>query len=127
MSTGIFPDQLKLAKVIPLHKKDSQTNISNYRPISLLPSLSKVLERVAFEQLSTYFVSNNLFHNNQYGFRSNHSTELAALHLMDKLIQNMDAGYIPLNIYLDLSKAFDTLDHNILIGKLKHYGLSDTE
>ena len=127
LNTGIFPDKLKLAKVIPLHKKDSQTDITNYRPISLLPSISKIIEQVVFKQLANHFTSHNLFHNNQYGFRAKHSTELATLHLVDNMVQNMDSGLIPLNIYLDLSKAFDTLDHEILIDKLKYYGILDTE
>jgi hypothetical protein len=123
LRTGIFPDKLKIAKVIPLYKKDDDTIFGNYRPISLLPSISKVFERVMFDQLHTYFQDNNIYYNSQYGFRQKHSTELAALETIDRLILECDKKQTPFNIYLDLSKAFDTLDHNILLHKLKHYGV----
>ena len=97
--------------------------ISNYRPISLLPSLSKIFEHIIFRQLFDYMTDNNLFAIEQYGFRSGHSTELAALHLIDYLTKQMDVGEIPINIYIDLSKAFDTLDHTILLAKLRYYGI----
>ena len=115
LNTGIFPDKLKIAKITPIHKQNDKTRIDNYRPISLLPAISKIIERAIFDQITTYFNINKLFHNNQYGFRKEHSTELAALEVIDRITCNMDNGKIPFNIYLDLSKAFDTLDHNILI------------
>jgi hypothetical protein len=123
-STGIFPDRLKLAKVVPVYKKDNENIFNNYRPISLLPSLSKIFERLMHNQLHEYFTTNNLYLNSQYGFRSMHSTELATLELIDRNICNMDKNDTPINIYLDLSKAFDTIDHEILIQKLKHYGIT---
>ena len=127
INTGIYPENMKTAKVIPLHKKDELTNIENYRPISLLPALSKILEKVIFNQLNYYFNSNNIFCGSQYGFRAKHSTELAALHQVDDITNQMDKGTIPINIYLDLSKAFDTLDHTILLHKLHYYGIGDIE
>ena len=75
----------------------------------------------------SYFDSNNLFYNSQYGFRQGHSTELASLELIDRILQQMDGGKVPLNIYLDLSKAFDTIDHTILLHKLHYYGIHDNE
>ena len=87
--TGIFPDHLKIARVLPLFKKDDQTIFSNYRPISLLPSFSKVIEKIIFNQLYEYFDCHKYFYPSQYGFRKNHSTEHAALELIDKIITDM--------------------------------------
>ena len=126
LHTGIFPEHLKIARVLPLFKKDDQTIFSNYRPISLLPSFSKVVEKIIFNQLYEYFDSHKYFYSSQYGFRKCHSTEHAALELIDKIITDMDKGNIPINIYLDMSKAFDILDHRILIDKLKYYGITGT-
>ena len=112
--TGIFPDNLKISKVIPLYKEKDQTLLSNYRPIALLPSISKIFEYVLLEQITNYLLDNNMLSPQQYGFRSNHSTELAALNLVDELTYKLDRGIIPMNIYIDLSKAFDTLVHEIL-------------
>ena len=107
LCTGIFPEKLEIAKVIPLYKKDDDRSFGNYRPISLLSSISKIFERVAFNQLYEYFTSNGLLYESQYGFRKLHSTELAALEFTDRISQEMDAKKIPFSIFLDLSKAFD--------------------
>lgn len=123
LTTGLFPNKLKIAKVIPLHKKDDDKFFKNYRPISILPSISKVLERIMHNQLHNYFQKENLYFSSQYGFRESHSTEFAALELVDRITTAMDHGETPLNIYLDLSKAFDTIDHNILLQKLSYYGI----
>ena len=129
LKKDFFPEHLKLAKVFPLFNKDDKSNIANYRPIPVLPSISKIFEKVIFEQLNKYFISNNLFFKSQYryGFRVNHSTELAALHLFDSVTNEMDRGIIPINKYLDLSKAFDTLDHSILLSKLEYYSIKNSE
>ena len=116
---GIFPNQLKIAKVVPIFKSGDDTLFTNYRPISLLPSTSKIVERFIFNQLYAYFETNGLFYGSLYGFRKRHSTEFAALGLVDKLLNMMDKGQVPLGIFLDPSKAFDTLDHNILIKKIE--------
>ena len=126
LCTGIFPDELKIAKINPIYKKDDPHLTDNYRPISLLPSISKVFEKVVFLQLYTYFNENNLLYDSQYGFRSLHSTEFAAIEITDKIYQNLDNKKSPLAIYLDLSKAFDTIDHSILIHKLEYYGIKGT-
>ena len=123
INTGIFPDKLKIAKVIPIFKNDDSTLFKNYRPISLLPTISKVLEKIIHNQLSAYFIDSKLFFDNQYGFRPNHSTEYASLELVDIIITQMDRNHLPISIFLDLSKAFDTIDHSILLNKLRHYGL----
>ena len=124
--TGIFPGKLKIAKVIPLYKKGDSTQLGNYRPISLLPSISKVFEKVVYNQLSTYLSTNQLLYGSHNGFRKQHSTETATLELVDTLLQTLDSGKLSISIFLDLSKAFDTLDHTMLINKLKHYGISGT-
>ena len=90
LTTGIFPTSLKIAKVIPLFKKDSHEIVDNYRPVSLLTSLSKVFEKAVYIQLSKYFNSNNLFYNSQYGFREDHSTEHASLELIDKITTDLE-------------------------------------
>ena len=127
LCTGIFPDKLKIAKVLPLFKKGNIHLFDNYRPISLLPSISKVFEKIVYKQVYDYFLTHKLIYNSQYGFRHLHSTELAALELSDRLMQNLDKGKIPIAVYLDLSKAFDTLDHYILLEKLMYYGIKGTE
>ena len=104
MSTGIFPNALKIAKVRPLYKKGEQSSLNNYRPISLLPTISKIFERVLYNQIYKYFNDNNLISEQQYGFRSQHSTELATIKLMDTIIKNMDntnTVKTPTTIFLD--------------------------
>ena len=126
IETGVFPTSLKTAKTIPLYKKGDPHMPSNYRPISLLPTISKIFERVIYNQLYDHFIKNNLLSEHQYGFRANHSTELAAIRLVDHINHEMDKSHTPCNIYIDLSKAFDTLDFEILLFKLRFYGVTDT-
>lgn len=126
ITTGIFPSKLKIAKVTPIFKKGTNNLLDNYRPISILPAISKVFEKIMFQQLHTYFQSNNLYFNSQYGFREQHSTELATIEFIDQVTLSLDKGEIPISIYLDLSKAFDTIDHKILTHKLKYYGIQGT-
>ena len=125
LCTGIFPERLKLAKVIPLFKdKGDDFSFEYYRPISLLSTISKVYERVVFDQLYEYFDVNKLFYSSQYGFRKKHSTETAGLELIDRAMKDNDKKQDPFAIFLDLSKAFDTIDHVIMLKKLEHYGIS---
>ena len=124
--TGIFHNKLKIAKVLPLFKKDDPTIMHNYRPISLVTAISKLFEKVVFSQLYEYFHKNNLFYDSQYGFFKNHWTEYASMELTDKVLKDIDEKKISLAIFMDLSKAFDTLDYNILIKKLANYGINGT-
>ena len=106
--------------VIPIFKKGDSAKLDNYRPISILPAISKVFEKSIFNQLQEHCITNKLFCDGQYGFRERHSTELE---LIDRIVLAMDKGEIPFSVFIDLSKAFDTLDHKILIHKLKYYGV----
>jgi hypothetical protein len=123
IKTGVFPNQLKIAKIIPIFKSKNEHVLSNYRPISILPSISKIFEKIMYNQVYNHFNENNLFYPNQYGFRKGHNTEHAVIELIDRIIFEMEKNRTPLNIYLDMTKAFDTLDHEILLRKLEHYGI----
>ena len=105
LNTGIFPDNLKIAKLVPLYKKGDDVLFTNYRPISLLPSVSKIFKRVIFNQLILYFDRYKLLCKSQYGFRKNHSTEFAAPEFINKIIHSMDNDHIPVGIFIDLSKV----------------------
>ena len=122
-NTGIFPDKLKIAKVVPIFKKGDDTLPNNYIPISLLPVISKVIEQIICNQLSSYFENNKLFYDSQYGFRPNNCTEQATLELTDNIISAMENNDVPLGIFLDLSKAFDAIDHNKLLQQLEQYDI----
>ena len=126
MRTGVFPHQLKLSKVRPIFKCKDSKSFNSYRPISLLPSISKIFKYVIFYQTLDYFINNSLLCFDQFGFRPGRSTELAALKLVDHLISQLDKNNTPINIYIDLSKAFDTLDHQVLLSKLEYYGVTGT-
>ena len=126
LHSGIFPYKLKIAKIIPIFKKNDNHLLENYRPISLLPSISKVFERVVYIQHEHYLRENEYLSNSQYGFRSSHSTEHANVEIVDRISSAVDQGQTPTAIYLDLSKAFDILNPKIMIEKLKYYGVSDS-
>ena len=123
LNTGKFPDCLKTSKIIPLYKSGSKCVVSNYRPISLVSTFSKILEKIVHKQISSFFDKNNLLHDSQYGFKKNSSTELAILDIYSYISENIDAKLFTAGVFIDLSKAFDSLDHNILLDKLNHYGI----
>ena len=127
LTTGILPHNLKVAKVTPVYEtKCDKKLINNYRLISVLPVKSKVFDTVIFDQLTEYFTNNNFFSSQQYGFRKNASTELAALELIDRLLTQIKDVKIPVNFYMDLFKAFDSLNHDILLNKLTYFGVKNS-
>ena len=125
MTLGSFPDACKIAKVKPLFKKGSKTDPSNYRPISLLPLLSKVFERVVLSQTEEFLSLNKVLYDYQSGFRKNHSTDTCLSFLNDKIVKGFDEGLVTGMILIDLQKAFDTINHDILLKKLSIIGFSD--
>ena len=123
LSNGIFPDIYKLAEVVPIFKAKNKEEVTNYRPISLLPTLSKILEKVIHKRTYSYLQKNKILYNSQYGFRPKHSTNDAITELITDITENLEDKTNTITTFLDLSKAFDTIDHNILLNKLEHYGL----
>jgi len=123
---GTFPEGCKIAKVRPLFKKGSEGEVCNYRPISLLPVVSKLIEKVACDQLTHYLEANNLLCGRQYGFRKKKSTKLALIDFVNDCIEAMDAGETVLGCFTDLSKAFDCVDPNLLLQKLAKLGIRAT-
>ena len=124
LSSGKCPNSLKIAKVVPVFKrKDDASLLTNYRPISLLPSISKILEKIIHKRLYIFLQVNGLLIPNQFGFRKGHSTDLAIIQLLDKITESFANKEHLIGIFMDLSKAFDTIDHDILIYKLKRYGV----
>ena len=121
-NSGIFPDKVKIAKVTPIYKKNDKKQVTNYRPISVLPVVSKAIETVIADQLNAYFIESIPFSSQKYGFRKKSFTELAAIELLDRLLDQLNQQKIPINFHLDLSNAFDGLNHNTLIDKLVYYG-----
>ena len=122
-TTGVFPDKLKLAKVIPLFKNGVRTLVKNYRPVSILPIFDKILEKLVNKQLVDFLEKNKILSNFQYGFQKNRSTSLAVVDVVSKITKTLENKKIPCCIFLDFAKAFDTIDHTILLKKLEHYGI----
>ena len=120
---GIVPDEIKLAKVIPIYKSGYTMELNNYRPISVLNIFSKIFERLMYNRLINFLDKYNILYQNQFGFRQGHSTHHALIALVDKITKSLDNRDIVIGVFLDLKKAFDTVNHKILLKKLYHYGI----
>lgn len=123
LKTGKFPDQLKIARVIPIYKSGDRREINNYRPISILPAFNKIFEKIISLRLINYLECNNLLTEYQHGFRAHRSTESAILQFINYVYLALEEKKHVAGVFIDLSKAFDTLDHNILVHKLKYLGI----
>jgi hypothetical protein len=125
LSTGIFPSRLKYSQIHPIYKKGERSKLSNYRPISVLTSSSKVFEKVIFNRLYFHVNNNNILTDEQYGFRKT-STELASFNLINNLLQALNDKKLVRGIFCDLTKTFDSVNHEILLAKLEFYGIRGT-
>ena len=123
---GIFPQSLKMARVIPVYKSGSKSEVSNYRPISLLSGISKIYEKLMHNRIVQFMEQNNSFYDMQYGFRSGRSCEHALLSAQSILLNSLSRNQISLLLLIDFSKAFDMVEHSILLKKLYHYGIRGT-
>ena len=127
LRSGRFPTELKIAKVTPIHKDGTNGNVTNYRPVSVLPAFSKIIEKVVYLQLFYYLNENSLLINEQFGFRPGRSTEMALTYLTKDILAGFDEGMHTVALFMDLSKAFDSIDHSILLDKLAYYGITNIE
>ena len=123
LAKGIFPDDLKIARVTPVFKAGNENEVGNYRPISILHCFSKTLERIICNRLFKYLATNEILYKKQFGLRKRHSTEHAIMQLIGNINNSLQKNHFTLVVFIDLSKAFDTVDHYIWVTKLKQYGI----
>ena len=122
LSIGSYPSKLKMSKIIPVFKTDDETDVNNYRPISLLPIFNRLFEKLMYNRMKSFIDKEDILYASQYGFRKGFSTEHAIHEIVNKIQTNMDKRLYSCGIFIDLKKAFDTVDHNILLDKLNFYG-----
>ena len=125
LSTGNYPDKLKLVKVIPIHKGGSTHDLNNFRPISLISVFHKIIEKIIHSRLYNILELHNILYGNQFGFRKDNSTIYALMQITERIKESIDNGEFGCGIFIDLRKAFDTVNHDILLLKLEHYGVRD--
>lgn len=123
LTQGFFPDEMKLARIVPLYKAGDPMLRKNYRPVSVLPLLSKILEKLMYNRIYSFIKKYEILYENQFGFRENHSTCMAIITLLDKILSALDNGNLVIGVFLDFQKAFDTVNHQILLKKLDKYGI----
>ena len=123
MAEGIFPEKMKISEIIPLYKTKDKHLMTNYRPVSLLPVISKVLEKLVHKRTYNFLTRNNILYESQYGFRNKHSTINAVTELIGNILNGFEKNQVTVCLFLDLSKAFDTLEHSTLLAKLENYGI----
>jgi hypothetical protein len=126
LTQGFVPDCMKVARVIPLYKSGDAMQLSNYRPVSILPVFSKLLERLMYNRLISFINRHKILYKYQFGFRSNHSTNMALILLIDKIASAIEKGEFVVGLFLDFQKAFDTVNHTVLLNKLNTYGIRGT-
>ena len=127
LKEGVFPDKLKIAKVRPLFKAGDEQNPDNYRPISLLPVISKILEKFVYVKLVSHLEKHNVLYYRQFGFRKHHSTVDAFATLVGETLKNFSENNYCLTVFIDIRKAFDTVQHSIILSKLEKLGVRDAE
>ena len=127
MRNGVVPTGWKTARITPVYKSGPRSQFNNYRPISILPIVSKIAERIVHKQLMNFLEENNLLYSHQFGFRKGMSTEQAVTLFLDEIRSNVDKGKLTGACFIDLSKAFDTISHAKLLTKLPKYGIHDIE
>lgn len=120
-SDGICPNSKKVAKIAPLYKSSDKDMFTNYRPVSLLPQCSKILEKLFDERLKSFIVKYNILSERKFGFRSGRSTSMALLDLIEKITTALDNKQATIGVFIDLKKAFDKVDLPLLLRKLDHY------
>ena len=123
LNLGTFPSLNKEADVCPIHKKDEKNRCENYRPISLLPNISKNFERVMYSRLEKFSDLSETIYKFQFGFRKNYSTNHALLSIVEQIRSALDKRMFTCGVFIDLEKAFDTVNHEILLSKINHYGI----